>query len=55
MNNEWNVSMYKRNARTNNNLLITYYLPVCYLGYLEYNNKYYNKNMKYFNNSLIFL
>ena len=28
--NERNVSMYKRNARPNNNQLINYYLPVCY-------------------------
>ena len=31
MNNELNVSMYKRNARPNNKKLINYYLPVCYL------------------------
>ena len=29
MNNKWNVTMFKRNARPNNNQLITYYL--CYL------------------------
>ena len=51
MNNEWNVSMYKRNARPNNNHFITYYLPVCYflknttitceyyIQYRYYNNK----------------
>ena len=31
MNNEWNVPCILRNARPNNNQLITYYLPVCYL------------------------
>ena len=28
---ECNVSMYKRNAKPNNNQLITNYLPMCYL------------------------
>ena len=31
MNNEQNVPCIKRNARPNNNQLVTYYLPVCYL------------------------
>ena len=31
MNNEWNVPCIWRNARPNNNQLITYYLPLCYL------------------------
>ena len=41
--------MYERNARPNNNQLITYYLPVCYLLRIQQKpvNTTYNKKYKH--------